>query len=334
MKACLTGATGFIGAVLAEKLIARGDTVHALVRTPSKGAFLEKIGVRLFQGDLSEGDALAEAMKGCDTLFHLAAFAKVWAKDPATYFDVNVLGTEEVLKAALASGIKRTVITSTAGIWGPSLREPIREERARDIDFLNEYESSKALADLRAKDYIIRHGMEIVFLCPTRVFGPFPAGEPASVTSLIDRYVHRGWRIIPGNGRQLGNYVYVEDVAEAHILAAQKGESGRSYIIGGENCSYNRFFELVGEASGISRRMIHLPLFIQRIFTWIQLAGALLFGAEPELTPSWMGKSLYDWEVTSRRARDELGYRPRPLRDGIEQTAGWSRSRRKGGSSP
>ncbi len=333
MRVCITGATGFIGAVLAEKLIGRGEEVHALVRSPGKGAFLEGLGVRLFPGDLSDKASMEAAMEGCDLLFHMAAYAKVWAKDPAHYFDVNVLGTERVLEAAQAAGIKRVVVTSTAGIWGPSIRGPIREERARDIDFLNEYESSKALADLRAKDFIIRHGMEIIFLCPTRVFGPYPIGEPASVTGLIDRYVQSGWRIIPGNGRQLGNYVYVEDVADAHILAAEKGESGRSYIIGGENCSYNRFFELLGEATGISRRMIHLPLFIQGIFTWIQLAGAVLFGAEPELTPSWMGKSLYDWEVTSSRAREELGYRPKPLKEGIERTVRWSRNRRKEASS-
>lgn len=326
MKACITGATGFIGAVLARRLRERGNTVHAVVRSPGKAAFLEEIGVSLFPGDLSDSGALEGAMEGCDVLFHLAAFAKVWAKDPALYFDVNVLGTERVLEAALAAGVKRVVITSTAGIWGPSIRNPISEERARDIDFLNEYESSKALADLRAREFAIRHGMEIVFLCPTRVFGPFPIGEPASVTGLIDRYVRGGWRIIPGSGRQLGNYVYVDDVAEAHLLAAEKGEPGRSYLIGGENCSYNRFFELVAEASGIRRRMVHLPLFIQRIFTWLQLAGAVFFGIEPELTPSWMGKSLYDWEVTSRRAEEELGYRPRSLEEGIGLTVRWCRT--------
>jgi len=329
MRVFLTGGTGYIGAVLAKQLVERGHTVHALARNRDRGALLERLGARLFLGDLFDEAVLEEGMKGCDAVFHMAAFAKVWAMDPAVYFDVNVLGTESVLRAARKASAGRVVITSSAGIWGPSLREPIREERARDIDFLNEYESSKALADLRAKDFIIREGMDICFLCPTRVYGPSPLRETASMTELIERYVSGGWRIIPGTGSQLGNYVYAEDVARAHILALEKGERGRAYIVCGQNASYNDFFALLGEVSGIRRKMIHMPLAVQGLFTRLQLAGAELFGREPVLTPSWMGKSLYDWEINSSRAWDELGFRPIPLKEGLSRTVEWIRAGKK-----
>jgi nucleoside-diphosphate-sugar epimerase len=327
MKIFITGATGFIGAALTRRLLADGHQVHALVRSPSKAAPLSHPSLTLFQGDLSNIRAIGDAMAGCDSAFHLAAYAKVWARDPALYFDLNVLGTEAVMQAAADHGVKKIVITSTAGVWGPSLRGPISEARARDIDFLNEYESSKALADSRAKDYIIENGLDAVFVCPTRVYGPFLIGETGSITSLVERYLFSGWKIIPGRGDQIGNYVFVDDVVEGHIRALEKGARGRTYILGGVNASYNEFFRVLGEVSGLPRRMVHLPLLIQHIFTHLQLLGARWFGQEPVLTPSWMGKSLYHWEVDPSRMVSELGIQPTGLEEGLRKTVEWLRSR-------
>lgn len=327
MKIFVSGATGFIGATLTRRLLADGHQVHALVRSPSKAEPLSHPSLTLFQGDLSDNPTIGDAMKGCDAAFHLAAYAKVWARDPALYFDLNVLGTEAVMQAAAEYGVKKIVVTSTAGVWGPSLRGPITEARARDLDFLNEYESSKALADSRAKDYIIQNGLDAVFVCPTRVYGPFLIGETGSITSLVERYLFSGWKIIPGRGEQIGNYVFIDDVVEGHIRALEKGVRGRTYILGGVNATYNEFFRVLGEVSGLPRRMIHLPLGIQHIFTRLQLLGARWFGKEPVLTPSWMGKSLYNWEVDPSRMVSELGVQPIGLEEGLRKTVEWLRSR-------
>lgn len=327
MKIFITGATGFIGAKLTRRLLRDGHQVHALVRTPAKAASLEDPGLTLFQGDLSDEHAIDAAMEGCEAVFHLAAYAKVWARNPATYFDLNVLGTEAVMRAAVNSNVRKIVITSTAGVWGPSLRGSVTEERARDIDFLNEYESSKALADSRVKDYIISNKIDTVFVCPTRVYGQYLIGPTASITSLVERYLFSGWKIIPGRGHQIGNYIHVDDVVEGHVKALEKGRSGRTYILGGVNASYNEFFKVLASVSGIHRRMVHLPLWIQHGFARVQLLGARWFGIEPAFTPSWMGKSLYHWEVSPDRMITELGIQPVSLEEGLKSTVEGLRTR-------
>jgi len=327
MQIFITGSTGFIGARLTQRLLQDGHHVHALVRSTSKAAPLVHPALTLFKGDLLDEKSVSAAMAGCEAVFHLAAYAKVWARDPATYFDLNVLGTEAVMRAAVQHQVKKAVITGTAGVWGPSLRGPIREDRSRDIDFLNEYESSKALADSRVKDYIIKHGIHTVFVCPTRVYGPHLIGDTASVNKLIERYLFRGWKIIPGRGDQIGNYIFIDDVVEGHLRALEKGETGRSYILGGVNATYNELFGMLGRISGITRHMVHLPYRIQILFARLQLLGARWFGQEPLLTPAWLGKSLYDWEVDPSRMTEELGIQPIGLEDGLAKTVEWLRSR-------
>jgi len=324
MTIFITGATGFIGSHLCRALLDRGHHLRALVRSTVKAAPLRHPRLELFEGDLSDEQVMTEAMNGCDAAFHLAAYAKVWAPDPALYFDLNVLGTETVMRLALRQGIKKIVLTSTAGVWGPSLRGSVTEVRSRDMNFLNEYESSKALADSRAKDFLVDGGIEAVFVHPTRVYGPYLIGESGSISSLIERYLFSRWRIIPGRGDQIGNYVYIDDVVEGHIRALEMGRNGRSYILGGPNATYNEFFETLSRVSGIERRMIHLPLGVQHAFARLQLFAARRLRQEPVLTPAWMGKSLYHWEVNPSRM-EELGLHPTDLETGLARTVEYMR---------
>ncbi|MFZ5554862.1 MAG: SDR family oxidoreductase [Bacteroidota bacterium] len=326
MKYFVTGSTGYIGAHLLKQLTDSGHTVHALVRSPEKAkqiCFTEN--VKLFKGDITDPVSIDKAMEGCDYVFHLAAFAKVWAKNPKTFFDLNVVATNHVLDAAVRHGVKRTVVTSTAGVFGASLYGTITEKSSRDLDFFNEYESSKALSESKIKDYVIA-GLDVVIVSPTRVYGPFLFGKTESVTMLVEKFVKGKWRMIPGDGTKVGNYVYVNDVISGHLLAMEKGQKGHTYILGGENHDYNGFFDTLKNVSGIKRKMIKMPLGVQMMFSRLQMMKTW-FGKEPLITPKWIAKGKYDWRVSPQKAQDELGLKITSLEEGLRKTVEWVRSR-------
>ena len=232
MKYLVTGATGYVGAHLVQTLIEQGHIVNALCRSRDKANLIQQPGVVVCYGDILNKESLNEAAVGCDGVFHLAAYAKVWAKNPKTYFDLNVSGTENVLQAAIKENIKKVVVTSTAGVFGTSDGKAITEEYVRNRDFFNEYESSKTYCESRIKDYVIG-GLHVVIVSPTRIYGPYLFGSPESVTRLITTYMKGIGALIPGKGDKIGNYVYIDDVVSGHISAMKKGSPGRTYILGG-----------------------------------------------------------------------------------------------------
>lgn len=329
MKIFITGGTGYIGAHLIKKLIEQGNTIHALVRSVDKAKQIEHPNVILFQGDILDKESIEKAIKGCDQVYHLAAFAKVWAKEVKTFFYLNVVATNLILDAAVKFNVKRVVVTSTAGVFGASLSGTITEKSARDLDFFNEYESSKALSESKIKDYVIA-GLDVVIVSPTRVYGPFLFGKTESITQLIEKFVLGKWRFIPGDGKKTGNYVFIDDVVEGHILAMEKGRIGNTYILGGTNHDYNEFFKIISNVSGVKRKMIHMPIGLQMAFSRIQLMKTW-FGKEPLITPKWIAKGKYDWHVTPQKAIDELGLKPISMEEGIKKTVEWLKEKNQGG---
>jgi nucleoside-diphosphate-sugar epimerase len=320
-KYFITGGGGYIGNWLVKKLTDRGHELHILARDPEKMGHLASANTKIFKGDITDPASLRKAMEGCDGVFHLAAYAKVWAKDPATYFQLNVTATNYILDAARELGIKRTVVTSTGGVFGASGIEPIHEMSVRNYDFFNEYESSKAYSELRIKDYVI-DGMDIVIVSPTRVYGPYLRGKSESITLMIEKFVKGSWRLIPGDGKKEGNYVYVEDVAEGHILAMEQGRKGHTYLLGGSNHDYLDFFNTLKKITGIKRRMIHLPDSLQMTFARLQMMKTW-FGKEPMITPKWIAKGKYHWRVNAEKAQNELGLKVTGFEEGLRKTVNW-----------
>ena len=322
MNYLVTGATGYVGAHLVQFLIKQGHTVNALCRSEEKAALIRQQGVVVYFGDILNKKSLNSAAAGCDGIFHLAAYAKVWAKNPKIYFDLNVTGTENVLQAAIQEKIKKVVVTSTAGVFGTSDGEAITESYVRNRDFFNEYESSKTYCESRIKDYVIG-GLHVVIVSPTRIYGPYLFGSPGSVTKLITTYINGIGALIPGKGDKLGNYVFIDDVVCGHVSAMQKGVSGRTYILGGENSDYINFFSTLRAVSGKNKMMIKIPYWISSCIAHIQLSMANIFGRNPLITPKWLVKGKYDWEVSSLRAITELDFKITPLQTGLQKTVEW-----------
>ena len=326
MKIFVSGATGSIGSHLVKILSERGDTIHALVRSTEKARNLSFDNVSLFQGDITDKESVDRAMKGCEQAYHVAAYVQVWAKDTGIFYDINVRGTVNVMQSALEHKINRVVFTSTAGIFGPSINGVITEDKIRDIDLFNEYEGSKLMAESKVKDFVNIKGLDVVIVSPTRVYGPFLFGDPSSTTLVIHKYVNHGWRLYPGDGKGVGNYVYIEDVAMGHILAMEKGKTGETYLLGGENYSYIEFFNMLGQVSGIRRVMIKIPMWMQLFYARLQLFMAILSGRKPELTPKWVVRGKYHNELSPEKAIRELGLPLTPLKEGLEKSVEWVRS--------
>lgn len=320
----VTGASGFIGERLCERLASEGKQPRALVRNPRKAKGLQHDNIRLLEGDLSDPKLLRAGMEGSQAVFHLAALAGVWHPDPDAFYKINIQGTLNVLHAAHAAGVRRVVITSTAGVMGATTDGREVDETTNPApELTTEYERSKREAEQQAKEFGAKTGLEVVIVNPSRVYGPGQQSVSNSVTKMIRLYAAGKWRIIPGDGRSIGNYVFIDDVVSGHLLALEKGRSGERYILGGENCSFNAFFELLAQITGQRHVMIRLPLPLMSAFAHLQQWLADHFNRPPLITPPFVQKYVRHWPLSSRKAETELGYRTTPLATGIHQTLQW-----------
>ncbi|MFB6318343.1 SDR family oxidoreductase [Saccharicrinis sp. FJH54] len=322
MKVFVTGATGFIGKQLVTRLVEEGHSVHALYRTPEKKTEIDMPGVLLFQGDILDQESLEKAMAGCDVVFHLAAFAKLWDKDTESWYRINVTGTENVLDAAHKAGIRRFILTSTAGKYGPSTDGIVTEATKRTVPYLTEYEETKDMSEQRALTYPGRP-FDVVIVNPTRVYGPGLLSESNGVTRMVDMYVNGRYNVIPGDGESVGNYVYIDDVVEGHILALKKGKDSENYLLAGENASFNEFFKILGEVSGVQKRMLHLPTGIMSFVATLFEAWTKVSGRPPLITKKWLKRFMYNWNVSCEKAEKELQYKPVNLEFGLINTVKW-----------
>jgi nucleoside-diphosphate-sugar epimerase len=258
-------------------------------------------------------------MEGCDFVFHLAAYAQVWSKDPGLFHEINYKGTLNVLDEAEKAGVERIVVTSTAGVFGPSDSNVVDENTKRQVPYFTLYEKTKA----DAEELIIGRaakGMDVVIVNPTRVYGPGLLNISNSVTRIIKSYIEGKFRFLPGNGESIGNYVFIDDVISGHILALEKGVAGERYILGGDNVSYKQLFKVISELSGRKYRLFRFPLNLMLFVSFIMLVMARVFGLKPLITPGWVRRYNYNWMLSSNKAREQLGYKITPLRDGINKT--------------
>lgn len=321
MKIAVTGSAGFIGANLVSRLVEEGFEVHALVRS-MKPEYKDNGNVFYHLGDLLDDESLNKLVAGCEVVFHLAAFAKMRSADEQEFFLINVEGTSRLVRAAKKAGVRKFILTSTAGRFGPSEAAPVTEETKRQVGYMNLYEETKEMSEKlalsqRTKDF------EVVVLCPTRVYGPGRLSEANGVTRMTRLYLQGKFRLIPGDGNCRGNYVYVGDVVEGHMLAMKYGRSGEVYLLGGENHSLNEFFHEIDEVASQQYWMLHLPIWVALCIAWSMELRQKIFGNPPMITLSWLKRFMKNWEVSSAKATQELGYRVTSLDEGLKKTVAW-----------
>jgi nucleoside-diphosphate-sugar epimerase len=190
------------------------------------------------------------------------------------------------------------------------------------------YEESKTVAEREALQYA-QQGHPIVIVNPTRVYGPGKLTEGNSVSLMIDLYDRGRVPVLLNDGKNVGNYVLVDDLVRGHLLAMQKGKIGERYILGGENISLKGLFSLVDEVSGKKHVHINLPPKVALFYSRLEQKKAEWFGLYPQITPGWVETFLQDWLYTCAKAERELGYRITPLREGVRMTYEWLLQLRK-----
>jgi nucleoside-diphosphate-sugar epimerase len=332
MRTLVTGATGFIGRRLVERLIGGEEPVTILYRLNGHPPLPPHPLVRVCLGDINDTASVRRAMEGCDRVYHLAAYAKTWARDPETFLAANVRGLENVLQAALDAKARRVVFTSTAMTVGPSDGVPADEATPSPVHPRTLYEESKVRAEEEAARFAAA-GLPLVIVNPTRVFGPGLLTEANSVTRMIRLYLEGKWRWVLGSGREVGNYAFIDDVVAGHRLAMEHGRPGERYLLGGANVRFSEFIETIAEVSHHRFRIFHIPGPLAMAFAGIETTRGRWTGHQPLISPEWVRTFLSDWAYSTTKAERDLGYRPTPLREAVERTIDWIRRKGDGGES-
>ena len=330
MATLVTGATGFIGSRLCNQLAQDGQQVIAFCRRKNT-PLLDHPRIQIAIGDVTDIESIDRAIKGCDTCYHLAGLARQWSPDEAAFKRVNVVGTSNVVQSAIGNSLRKIVFTSTAGVFGPSVEAGFIDEQSRIPEsHPTAYESTKREAERIVLEHCASGRIEACIACPTRTFGPGPLTEANSVTQIMQRYESGKWRWVPGNGKAIGNYVFVDDVVRGLILAMDKGSSGSRYILGGENLSFEQVFALIKQHSSRQHNLIPIPRAAILAYSWCQSLLARTFGRRPRLTLEFASRYFCDYLIRFPKTKAELGYDPRSLDDGVCQTMEWLRQEANG----
>lgn len=315
----VTGASGFLGGHVARVLVEQGCRVRALARRPESvtGADLEVVA-----GDLRDPASLERAVAGCESVFHVAADYRLWARDPRELYASNVDGTRHLLAAARRAGVERIVYTSTVGCIGfvdggvGDESTPVRLE-----DMTGAYKRSKFLAEQEALRFA-RDGLPVVIVNPTAPVGsgdvkPTPTGQTIVdfLNGRMPAYVDTGL-----------NVVDARECAYGHWLAYQKGRPGERYILGSENLTLRRMLETLADIAGRPAPRVRLPWVVALLAGAVSTAGARLTGRPPRVPLDAVRMARKKMWVTHAKAARELGYAPSPARTGLANAVEWFRS--------
>lgn len=322
MKALVTGGTGFSGHALVRRLVETGWQVTALDYKP--GRFDEELrakGAEVVIGSVTDADVVRHAMRGVEVVFHLAAAFRELNVPETHYYAVNVEGTRTVLQAAADQGAAKFVYCSTCGVHGDVATPPAGEDAP--IQPADYYQQTKFLGELEVAAYA-RQGMRTVILRPAAIYGP---GDPERFL-MIYRRVARGRFPMFGSGRTYYHPLYIDNLTDAFVLAAQPGVGdGGAYLIADQDfVEIETLVRKVAAALGVSVDIPHLPIWPLVVAGHVCEAICKPFGVTPPLFPRRV-----DWFRQNRafcidRARADLGYRPRiGLDEGLARTAQWYR---------
>ena len=316
----VTGATGHIGNVLVRLLLERGKKVRAMLMPGEDPSPLQGLEVEIVEADVLDYQSLLKAFDHIDVVYHLAGIISILPGKQPMVHAVNVLGTRNVIQAAQSSDVSRMVYTSsihalTRVPHGVLIDETVPFDPAHAI---SSYDASKASASLEVLD-ACQHGLNAVIVCPTGVIGPFDFRRSEMGQLILDCVEQKPMLYVDG----AYDFVDVRDVAEGLILAGEKGRCGESYILSGERIEVPDIIKIVQEIMGKRLFSLKIPLQLANLTANITPFYYRLTHNRPRFTSYSLATIASNSVISHAKARLELGYLPRPLRESLQDTVKW-----------
>lgn len=316
MKYLVTGATGFVGGRVARQLVDGGHEVVAVVRSPDKAQDLAALGVTLAQGDVAEKASMRAAMTGADGIFHIAGWYKIGAKDKRDGERINVQGTRNVLELMRELGIPKGVYTSTLAVFSDTHGRLVDETYRYNGPHLSEYDRTKWVAHYEVADPMIAAGLPLVIVQPGLIYGP---GDTSTVRTTLIQYLQRKLPMIPT--RTAFCWAHVDDIACGHILAMEHGRVGESYIIAGPAHTLVEALKVAQSITGVPGPRIHVPPAGMKVTAALMSVVERVVPVPDDYSAEYLRVNAGTTYLgDNAKARRELGYDPRPLRDGLAET--------------
>ena len=302
-------------------LLAAGHEVRVLARPDSDRRNLRNFDVEISEGDLRDHASLKRAVRGCDNLFHVAADYRLWVPDPATMHEINVTGTRALILAAHEGGVQRMVYTSSVATLGLNADgSPADEETPSDFARIQGYyKRSKYQAEKQVKQLIDDYQLPLIIVNPSTPIGPCdvrptPTGRIVldTLTGRMPAYVNTGL-----------NIAHVDDIAQGHLLAFQRGKPGERYILGGDNMTLLQILQLIDEINGTRKMRLNIPIDVMLPMAWCMEKMAILTRTEPRATIDSIQMAKKLMFFTSTKAYRELGYQHRPAVEALRDAVKW-----------
>lgn len=319
----VTGVSGFVGAAVARAFARRGYRVRGLVRGSSPSANMRDFPGEIVFGDMRDRDTMAMALDGMDALAHVAADYRLWAPDGEDIVRNNREGTRIVMEGALAAGVRGIVYTSSVATLAPAGGCPSDEDRPlTEATAIGSYKRSKVAAERLVEAMVAERGLPATIVNPSTPIGPGDVRPTPTGRILVDAASGK----IPAFVDTGLNLVHVDDVAEGHVAALERGIPGRRYILGGQDVSLQQMLADIARETGGKPPTIALPRAPLVPLAWIAETVARFTGREPFLTRDALRMSRHRMFYSSARAEAELGYRARPYQQAIADALRWFRA--------
>ncbi|KAK4274703.1 hypothetical protein QN277_017890 [Acacia crassicarpa] len=331
MKILVTGASGYLGGRLCNALLRKGCSIRVLARRTSDLSAIaspaDAGALEIVYGDVTDYDSLLSACSGCHIIFHLAAVVEPWLPDPSKFFSVNVGGLKNLLEAVKQTKtVEKIIYTSSFFALGPTDGSVADENQVHHEKFFcTEYEKSKAAADKIALQ-AASVGIPLVAVYPGVIYGPGKVTAGNIVCRLIiERFNGRLPGYI-GYGNDRFSFSHVDDVVGGHIAVMEKGQPGNRYLLTGENASFAHVFDIAAVITNTRRPFFNIPLWVIEAYGWLSVLFSRITGNLPLLSPPTVYVLRHRWEYSCDKAKREIDYRPRSLKDGLAEVLLWSKN--------
>jgi dihydroflavonol-4-reductase len=318
----VTGGTGFVGAHVVRALLDRGRAVRCLVRPRGRRENLAGLPVELAEGDLADAASLARALTGAQTVYHCAADYRLWTRDPEELARTNVTGTDNLLRAAAEARVAKVVYTSSVGALGftPDGSPADEKTPVERAEVVGRYKKSKYDAERVAESWAAR-GLPVVIVNPSTPVGeldvkPTPTGQMIVdfLNGRLPAYVDTGL-----------NLVDVRDVAQGHLLAAERGRVGEKYILGNRNMTLKEILEMLARVTGLPAPRVRLPHAVPLAAAAAATGWAYVTGRPPRVSLESVRMSRHRMFFDPGKAVRELGLPQTPVEEALARAVAWFR---------